>query len=125
MAGIDSIVYITVAVKDQDEALNWFTEKLGFEKRADLAGPGMRWLTVSPRNQAGLQIVLASWYPDLVGKGTPIGLQTDDCPATYEALQSKGVVFSQAPQNRPFGIEAVFKDLYGNTWAVRQLTQGR
>ena len=124
MTKIEQIVYFTVAVKDQDEALRWYTETLGFKKRADLKGPGMRWLTVSPEDQPGLEIVLASWYPESVGKNLPVGLRTGDCQKTYEVLRDKGVAFSQAPQEKPYGLEAVFKDLYGNTYAVRQLIRG-
>jgi len=120
MAGIDRIVTITVGVINQDEALRWYTELLGFEKRADMQGPGMRWLTVSPRKQPELEVVLATWFPEFVGKNLPVVLLTEDCQKTYEELSGKGVVFSQAPQNKPFGLEAVFKDLYGNTYALQQ-----
>lgn len=125
MAGIDRIVTITVSVRDQDEALRWYTELLGFEKRSDIQGQGMRWLTVSPRKQPELEMVLATWFPEHVGKNLPVVLQTEDCQKTYEELKDKGVAFSQAPQNKPFGLEAVFKDLYGNTYALQQRGKSR
>ncbi len=117
MTGIERFACITVAVKDQDEALTWFTEKLGFVKRVDRPGPGMRFLTVSPRDQPDLQAILASWFPDHVGKNATAVLYTDDCRTTYEELKNRGVVFAEAPAPKPFGLQAVFEDLYGNRYA--------
>lgn len=68
MAGIERFACITVAVTDQDEALRWFTEKLGFQKRVDMPGPGIRFLAVSTPKQPDLQVILASWLPEHVGK---------------------------------------------------------
>jgi predicted enzyme related to lactoylglutathione lyase len=118
MPGIDKVATLTIAVRDQDEALEWFTEKLNFEKRVDLSAPGMRWLTVAPKQQKEVDFVLASWFTELVGKNAPCVLQTDDCQGTYRTLESRGVRFSQIPSERPYGIEAVFEDLYGNTYAL-------
>ena len=118
MAGIDRFACITVAVKDQDEALQWFTTKLGFVKRGDRPGPGIRFLTVSPKNQPDLQVILASWFPEHVGKNPTAVLYTDDCRATYSELSQRGVVFTEEPQPKPFGLQAVFKDLYGNSYAL-------
>ena len=120
MAGIDRFACITVAVKDQDEALRWFTEKLGFAKRVDQPGPGIRFLTVSPKNQPDLQVILASWFPEHIGKNPTAVLYTDDCRATYEELKGRGVEFTESPQPRPFGLQAVFKDLCGNSYALLQ-----
>jgi catechol 2,3-dioxygenase-like lactoylglutathione lyase family enzyme len=115
---IERIACITVAVKDQDEALAWFTEKLGFVKRVDRAGNGIRFLTVSPKDQPDLQMILASWFPDYVGKNATAVVYTDDCRATYDELAARGVEFTEPPQPRPFGLQAVFKDLYGNSYAL-------
>lgn len=124
MASINRIACLTVAVKDQEEALHWYIEKLGFEKRADITGQGprqgMRWLTISPKNQPEVELILASWFPEKIGQSLPVILITDDCEKTYEELKERGVEFSQPPQARPYGTEAVFKDLYGNTYAIRQ-----
>jgi len=95
MPGIDRFACITVAVKDQDEALRWFTEKLGFVKRVDRPGPGMRFLTVSPQKQPDLQVILASWFPDHIGKNPTAVLYTDDCPKTYDDLKRRGVEFTE------------------------------
>jgi len=118
MAGIDTISTITLAVKDQDEALRWFTEKLAFEKRIDVSAPGMRWLTIAPKKQKEVEFVLASWFPSFVGKNAPCVLATRDCRSTYQTLKGRGVSFSQEPTERPYGVEAVFEDLYGNSYAL-------
>lgn len=120
MAGISRIACITVAVKDQDEALEWFTSKLGFKKRTDRPGPWMRFLTVSPSDQPDLQVILASWFPDHIGKNPTAVVNTDDCRATYEELKARGVVFTESPSQKPFGLQAIFKDLYGNSYALLQ-----
>ena len=118
MAGISRLARITVAVADQDEALRWFTEKLDFVKREDQPGPAMRWLTISPREQPDVQLILATWFPEHVGKNAPAVLHTDDCRKTYDELEARGVEFTQTPQARPYSVEAVFKDPYGNHYAL-------
>jgi catechol 2,3-dioxygenase-like lactoylglutathione lyase family enzyme len=118
MAGINRFACITIAVKDQDEALQWFTEKLGFQKRVDRPGPGIRFLTVSPPKQPDLQVILASWFPEQIGKNPTAVLYTDDCRSTYDELRNRGVVFTEGPQEKPFGLQAVFRDLYGNSYAL-------
>lgn len=118
MAGIDRFACITIAVKDQDEALKWFIEKLKFQKRVDMPGPGIRFLSVSPKNQPDLQVILASWFPDLVGKNPTAILHTSDCRKTYQELKECGVEFTEAPEQKPFGLQAIFKDLYGNSYAL-------
>jgi predicted enzyme related to lactoylglutathione lyase len=120
------ITHIALPVLDQDEALQWFTEKLEFEKRADSLFPNSseRWLTISPKNQPELEVVLQppQWGLD----GTPESRQqwvgqtpgwvvvTDDCQGDYEKLQARGVEFVSPPEEMPWGVSAVFKDLYGN-----------
>lgn len=124
MAGIDRFACITIAVKNQEEALKWFIEKLEFQKRVDMPGPGIRFLSVSPRSQPDLQVILASWFPEHVGKNPTAVLHTDDCRRTYEELRERGVEFTEAPEQRPFGLQAVFKDLYGNSYALLEPGQG-
>jgi predicted enzyme related to lactoylglutathione lyase len=118
MAGIDTVSTITLAVRDQDEALRWFTEKLEFEKRIDVSEPGMRWLTVAPKKQKEVEFILASWFPNFVGKNAPCVFETRDCRSTYVTLKDRGVSFSQSPTEKPYGVEAVFEDLYGNSYAL-------
>ncbi len=122
MQPFDKISTIAIAVRDQDEALTWFTQILGFEKRMDQQGEGFRWLTVAPPQQAEVEFLLASWFPDRVGKNPTWVLSTRDCQGGYEQLKSRGIEFKQAPEMRPWGIEAVFVDLYGNKYALVQET---
>lgn len=122
MQAFDKVSTVTIAVQDQDEALTWFTEMLGFEKRLDQRGDGFRWLTVAPPQQAEVEFLLASWFPDRVGKNATWVLSTRDCQGGYEDLKSRGIEFIQSPQPRPWGIEAVFADLYGNQYALVQET---
>ena len=118
MTEISKIATLTIAVKDQDEALRWFTDRLGFEKRIDLSAPGMRWLTVAPKDQKEVEFVLASWFPEHVGKNAPCVVETRNCKEAYENLKRRGVTFSEPPTDKPYGVEAVFEDLYGNTYAL-------
>src|SRR3954451_15566208 len=120
MLAFDKVSTVTIAVQDQDEALTWFTEMLGFEKRMDQRGNGFRWLTVAPPQQAEVEFLLASWFPDRVGKNSTWVLSTRDCQGGYEELKANGVEFSQKPEPRPWGIEAIFEDLYGNRYALVQ-----
>lgn len=120
MQAIDKVSTVTIAVRDQDEALTWYTEMLGFEKRVDQTGEGFRWLTVAPPQQAEVEFLLASWFPDRVGQNATWVLSTRDCKNAYEELKERGVKFSQEPQAKPWGIEAVFADLYGNKYALVQ-----
>jgi catechol 2,3-dioxygenase-like lactoylglutathione lyase family enzyme len=120
MPGIDKVSTVTIAVEDENEALRWFTEKLGFEKRLDLSGPGLRWLTVAPKNQKEVEFLLATWFPEHVGKNATCVVDTRDYRKTYEELKGRCVKFKQEPQQRPYGVEAVFQDLCGNTYALVQ-----
>ena len=120
MQAIDRVSTVTIAVADQDEALAWYTEKLGFEKKMDVRSPQFRWLTVAPPQQVDVEFLLASWFPDRIGKNATWVLSTRDCQRGYEELKANGVQFSQKPELRPWGIEAIFTDLYGNKYALVQ-----
>jgi predicted enzyme related to lactoylglutathione lyase len=121
-----------VWVHDQDEALAFYTQRLGMEVRADVTLPEMgnfRWLTVGPAGQPDVSIVLmaipgppvmdaetAAQVRDLVAKGFAgtIFLTTDDCRAAYEQLRERGVDFVEPPEERPYGIDSSFRDPSGN-----------
>lgn len=120
MQAIDRVSTVAIAVADQDEALEWYTEKLGFEKKMDVRSAQFRWLTVAPPQQVDVEFLLASWFPDRVGKNATWVLSTRDCQGGYEELKGRGVEFSQKPELRPWGIEAIFSDLYGNKYALVQ-----
>jgi len=127
-------------VHDQDEALAFYTEKLGMEVRSDVTLPEMgdfRWLTVGPPGQEDVSIVLmaipgapvmdettAEEVRNLMSKGFAgtIFLTTDDVHASYEELSGRGVEFTETPEERPYGIDSGFRDPSGN--AIR-LTQVR
>ncbi len=129
------ILRVTTRVKDQNEALRFYTEKLGFEKRADMPmGPTQRWITVASKDDPHLELVLqpSDWFEGeerqqhaaLVGKDPTLVFQVDDCRAIYEKLHSQGVAFSLPPTDRGYGIEADGQDLYGNTLVFLQLPGG-
>lgn len=120
-------------VHDQDEALAFYTEKLGMEVHADVTLPEVgdfRWLTVGPPGQGDVSIVLMAipGHPvldeetrkqieSLMSKGFAgtVFLTTDDCRATYEELKARGVEFTEAPEERPYGIDSGFRDPSGNS----------
>ena len=122
-----------VWVHDQEEALAFYTEKLGMEVRADVTLPEMgdfRWLTVSPPGQEDVTIVLmaipgppmmdeetTSQVEELMAKGFAgtVFLTTDDCRGEYERLKARGVEFTEAPEERPYGIDSGFRDPSGNS----------
>jgi uncharacterized glyoxalase superfamily protein PhnB len=127
-------------VHDQEEALAFWTQKVGMEVRADVTLPELgdfRWLAVGPTNQPDFAIVLmaipgppvmdaetAGQVEDLMAKGFAgtVFLVTDDCRASYEELKARGVEFTEAPEERPYGIDSGFRDPSGN--AIR-LTEPR
>src|SRR5918996_1424339 len=115
-------------VHDQDEALDFYTKKLGWEVRNDVTVAELgnfRWLTVAPPKQDDFAVVLmaipgapvldpdtATQVRDLMGKGFAgtVFLTTDDCRASYEELKDRGVEFTEEPEERPYGIDCGFRD---------------
>ena len=128
-------------VHDQDEALAFYTEKLGFEVRADVTLPelgNVRWLTVGPPEQEDVAIVLMAipgepvmdaetkeQVKTLMGKGFAgtVFLTTDDCQGEYEELVARGVEFTEEPESRPYGIDAGFRDPSGNQFRLTQVAE--
>jgi predicted enzyme related to lactoylglutathione lyase len=132
--------HATVFVANQDEALQFYRDKLGFEIRTDAkVSDDFRWLTVGPKSQPDFEIVLMEPKPgmlmeeetsaqlrSIMAKGV-LGagvFNTDDCRATYEELKGRGVEFISEPAERPYGIEAVFKDNSGNWFSLTQHAEG-
>ncbi len=131
-----------VWVHDQDEALAFFTEKLGMSVQSDVTLAEMgdfRWLAVSPADQPDVSIVLMAipgapvFEPDtaeqvreLMAKGASGGifLTTEDCRASYEELKARGVEFVDEPEERPYGIDAGFRDPSGNHYRLTQVKEG-
>ena len=122
---LTKLAVVTILVRDQDEALQFYTEKLGLEKMDDMNfGDGNRWLTVTAPGQRDVQIFLQkadSFGVDLmdsVGRAPAWAFNTDNCRETYETLKGRGVHFVSEPKEQPWGIEATFEDLYGNKFSV-------
>jgi predicted enzyme related to lactoylglutathione lyase len=128
-------------VHDQDEALAFYTDKLGMEVRSDATLPELgnfRWLTVGPAGQPEVSIVLmaipdppvmdagsAASVRELMAKGFAgtIFLTTDDCQASYEQLKERGVEFVEEPEERPYGIDSSFRDPSGNHFRLTQVRE--
>jgi uncharacterized glyoxalase superfamily protein PhnB len=128
-------------VNDQDEALEFYTQKLGMEVRTDVTMPEMgnfRWLTVGPVGQPDVSIVLmaipgppimdadtAEQVRTLMAKGFAgtVFLTTDDCQASYEELRARGVEFTEPPEDRPYGIDSGFRDPSGNSIRITQVRE--
>jgi catechol 2,3-dioxygenase-like lactoylglutathione lyase family enzyme len=135
-----TLSHVNVWVHDQDEALTFYTDKLGMELRDDVTLPEMgdfRWLTVGPAGQPDIALVLMTipeppvferethdQIESLMAKGVAGGLfmATDDCQATYEELSGRGVEFVDLPEQRPYGIDASFRDPSGNSIRLVQAT---
>ncbi|HMJ04212.1 MAG TPA: VOC family protein [Conexibacter sp.] len=129
-------------VHDQDEALAFYTDKLGMVVRSDVTLPEMgdfRWLTVSPADQPDFSIVLMAipgppvmdaetgeQVRALMAKGFAgtVFLTTDDCQASYEQLKARGVEFIDTPEERPYGIDSGFRDPSGNALRLTQVKAG-
>jgi catechol 2,3-dioxygenase-like lactoylglutathione lyase family enzyme len=129
---LKQITHVNVWVHDQDEALAFYTEKLGMELRDDVTLPELgdfRWLTVGIPGQPDVALTLMAvpgppvlddktreQLKELVAKGAAGGIffSTDDCRATYEELRSRGVEFTEEPTERPYGFDAGFRYPSGN-----------
>ncbi|MBZ5725848.1 MAG: VOC family protein [Acidobacteriia bacterium] len=133
---IQRLSHVTIYVLDQEEAYDFYINKLGFEVRMDQKmDNGFRWLTIGPKGQPNLQIILMPTGPSpmmdqetsdalraLIRKGV-LGagvFQTANCQQTYEELKAKGVEFQQPPTERFYGIEALMKDNSGNWFSMSQ-----
>jgi uncharacterized glyoxalase superfamily protein PhnB len=119
-------------VGDQDEALAWYTEKLGFEKKEDMNAGDWRWITVTAPGQPDFEISLIdpSVRPDiaddvrsLMARGGLNGviIQTDDCRAAYEELRGRGVEFTSEPEDVFYGVDCGFRDPFGNAFRLTQV----
>jgi catechol 2,3-dioxygenase-like lactoylglutathione lyase family enzyme len=132
---IQKLSHTTLYVIDQERARAFYTEKLGFEVRADHSMGNFRWLTVSPKGQAEPEIVLMSISQspslDAESRATLLRLvesgrlgafvfQTNDCRKTYAELKARGVQFRSEPEERFYGIEAMFQDDSGNWFSLTQ-----
>lgn len=130
------VTHATLYVKDQNEALRFYTEKLGFEVRTDVTNGDFRWLTVGPKDQPDFEIVLYALRADgfflseddvkvmtrllEAGKLGGLLIKTDDIHKLYEEWKAKGVEFQKPPTEEFYGIDAIFKDNNGHTFSLHQ-----
>jgi len=133
---IQRMSHTAIFVPDQDQAKDFYVGKLGFEVKTDASMPnGFRWLTVSPKGQPDLEIILMKIAPGpklqeddvatikaLVKKGAfGAGVfDTADCRKTYEELKARGVEFLAPPKEEFYGIQAVFRDPFGNWFSLTE-----
>jgi catechol 2,3-dioxygenase-like lactoylglutathione lyase family enzyme len=123
---------ISLLVRDYDEAIAYFTEKLGFGLVEDTdLGNGKRWVLIAPLGSMETRILLAKAVTadqaqrigDQAGGRVFLFIHTDDFWRDYEAYRARGVRFREEPRVESYGIVAVFEDLYGNRWDLLQLTR--
>ncbi|MHB1907613.1 MAG: VOC family protein [Nitrososphaerales archaeon] len=124
------IAQLTLVVNNQEAALDFYTKKVGFEKKTDYSpSVGYRWVTVGPKDQ-DLELALfqtgtkdangwsANWRP---GNNPPIVINVDDCKSAFDELKSRGVEFKQSkPDEYAWGISATFSDPDGNLFSINQ-----
>jgi catechol 2,3-dioxygenase-like lactoylglutathione lyase family enzyme len=126
--------YLTLVVRDYDEAISFFTESLGFDliedtPSIDRQGRDKRWVLIAPPGSTGTRILLAkasngeeaSRIGNQTGGRVFLFLHTDDFWRDYRAMTAKGVKFVREPKEEEYGTVAVFEDLYGNKWDLLQL----
>src|SRR2546430_1883224 len=133
---ITGVGLVCVWVYDQDEAYDFYVNKLGLDVRMDAPmDGGGRWLLVQSKHQPDVPIMLVVPGPPVMDEKTaakikepvatgypgPGALATDDCRATYQELLAKGVEFIEPPEERFYGIDAGFRDPFGNHWRLTQV----
>jgi len=132
---IQKLSHTTLFVADQDEAKEFYVDKLGFEVRMDNSMGAFRWLTVGPKGQPDFQIILMKLAPfgrmtaenaealkNIIKSGMVAAgvFETANCQQTYEELTALGVKFPSPPEEKFYGIEAVFEDPSGNRFSLTQ-----
>src|SRR5687768_6800248 len=125
-------------VRDQEEALQFYVEKVGFKVHTDMKNGDYRWLTVQHPDQPSFQLGLFKPGPPTIDEGTaqsvrevlakgampPLVLEVDDCRAAYERMKARGVEFTQEPTERYGTVDAGFRDPSGNGWKMLQSRRG-
>jgi catechol 2,3-dioxygenase-like lactoylglutathione lyase family enzyme len=124
------LAHVALLVQDYDEAIAWFTKKLGFSLREDAPrGPGKRWVLVAPEGGGTALLLAKAATPEQAeavgrqgGGRVMFFLHTDDFARDYAAMRAAGVKFHEAPRHESYGTVAVFEDLHGNKWDLLQPT---
>ncbi|MBW9063980.1 VOC family protein [Rhizobium herbae] len=130
-----AIALIAIVVRDYDEAIDFYVNKLGFTLVEDTYQPEQdkRWVVVRPAGEGSTSLLLArassahqeTFIGNQAGGRVFLFLQTDDFSRDYAAMRQAGIRFAREPKHAPYGIVAVFEDLYGNLWDLVQFTDGR
>ena len=128
-----SIVHMALVVRDYDEAIDFYTKTLRFTLVEDTYQPEQdkRWVVVAPPGSEGATLLLArastpeqrKFVGNQAGGRVFLFLNTDDFWRDYDEMVSRGVKFVREPKTEPYGIVAVFEDLYGNLWDLLQLNR--
>ena len=126
-----SIVHVAIVVRDYDEAIEFYTQKLNFRLVEDSYQPDQdkRWVVVAPPGSSGTTLLLAkastpeqeAFFGNQTGGRVFLFLNTDDFKRDYEQMVSRGIHFVREPKSEPYGMVAVFEDLYGNLWDLLEL----
>lgn len=129
-----SIIHIALVVRDYDEAIAFYTGRLGFTLVEDTAQPeqGKRWVVVAPPGDGGTTLLLAraatpeqeAFIGNQAGGRIFLFLRTDDFWRDYQAMRAEGITFVREPQRAEYGTVAVFEDLYGNRWDLVEFASG-
>ncbi|AMJ56125.1 MULTISPECIES: VOC family protein [Stenotrophomonas] len=125
------LALVTVVVADYDEAIAWYTGKLGFQLLEDLDQGRKRWVVVGPADGSAAALLLArasdeeqrSRIGNQTGGRVGFFLHTDDFWRDHAAMTAQGVEFLETPREEPYATVAVFRDLYGNTWDLLEPKQ--
>ncbi|MDF2871074.1 MAG: hypothetical protein K0R05_2649 [Anaerocolumna sp.] len=131
---LQSLIHVAIVVKDYDEAIEFYTKKLDFTLVEDTYQPEQdkRWVVISPPGSNGCTLLLAKaskpeqepFIGNQAGGRIYLFLGTDDFWRDYEEMRLRGIEFVREPKEQPYGIVAVFKDLYGNLWDLVQFKEG-
>ena len=125
-----NISNLAIIVNDYDEAIEFYTKKLNFELKANIANDdGHRWVQLAPSNATGCNLIFNQAATDedrlVIGKqaGSQVLaiLETDDFWRDYETMQNNGVEFTESPREEEYGTVVIFKDLYGNKWDLIEI----
>jgi predicted enzyme related to lactoylglutathione lyase len=113
---IRRLKFASIPVRDQDRALDFYVNQLGFAVQTDQPmGPGKRWIEIRPpKGDTGLALFTPDGHEDRIGSFTGLSFECDDVQKTYDELKAKGVEFAKPPQAQPWGMFAILKDSEGN-----------
>jgi predicted enzyme related to lactoylglutathione lyase len=117
---ITQVKFVSIPVRDQQRALEFFTQKLGFKITTDQPmGPGQRWIELKvARAETGVVLFTPPGHEDRIGSFVPLSFQCDNVQKTFEELREKGVEFAQEPKTEQWGTSAIFKDPDGNSYVL-------